>query len=549
MSDPFDDRMRELARAARAEAEADLDVDGALDAVHSSTGTTAVPLRRPRHRRVAGWLTAAAALTFALGAGILFTRGIGDDIATIDGSTPSSSQAPIDALLTVPTTATVTTPATAPATIAPAVPPPTEVMPAPTASTTTDPATSTSSPTTTAASTDDIETSDWRDFRWEGSGIPGSCALGAAKCTQLVHDAAGHPITYEPTARTLTRHGVPEVATSLPSEFGDAGFVLAAGPDDVVYLSIASAVPDELAADVVAITLADGDAGREIGRWSGVANTVGDSSLVPTRDGLVSVGCCGPDTIRPAPDADVLVPWLGRNGEPIALETPFFVIEIEYPSLTVNRKNPDGSTRSWTYEPAGDWMSRGMPNLTATFDGGFVASELGSDGSILARGYADGRLDQVVLGPDFVVASDADPAGRILLGDVSELPTQFARVDPFANGAAQWAGDVTIEPDRSLTFDDTTDVLAGSVVEFVDAIAPAADVNEIRTVEIDRRSETEWTATVTTSNLFDDSVGAVRWELIIEQVDSRTYDVTAGRATQACQPGRGHQDFTTEPCV
>jgi len=548
MTDPFDERMRELARAARAETEADLDtdhIDDALDDVRHTNATTAVAPGRPRHRRLVGWLTAAAALTFALSAGILFTRGTDDGVVTTDGSTPMSSPVSADLSMPAPTTLATTTalPTTAPsATSSPVVDPPTEADP------TTTPVTTL--PVATTMQTDGgDEVLGWREFPLEWSGIAGSCIPGAPTCTQLVHDADGDPVTYEPTTRILTRHVVPEVTATLPAGYGDRGFVVATGPQGVVYLSVAPAIPEELAADIVAVTLGDDDAGREIDRWSGVANTVGDSSLVPTPNGLVDVGCCGPDTVRPAVDADVVVPWVDRIGEPIVLETPVFVAEVEYPTLTVNRKNPDGSTQTWTYEPSADWMPRGMPNLTATFDGGFVAVEHGSQGMSITRGYADGRLDLFVLGPDFSNVDSVDPAGRILVGDIAGLDGRFARVDLFANGVNRWAGDMIVEPDGSIRFDDTSDVSAGSVVEFVAAIAPAAEVNEIRTIEIERRDETEWSATVTSSNLFDDSVAAVRWELVVERVDGRSFQVTSGRATQSCQSGRGHQDFSTELCV
>ncbi|MCB0968168.1 MAG: hypothetical protein KDB37_15160 [Ilumatobacter sp.] len=538
MSDRFDEQMRELGRAARAEAEAALDVDTALAAIHRSTGTTSVVTAEPPQRPRVGWLAIAAAVVVAIGAGVWFARDDGA-VVTVTPTVPSTVTPTVPATTpqVSPTTAATTTPTNVPATTAPTT------VPATTAPSTVP----TSSPVPVGQVVRDV---DWRDLPWEASGIAGSCVFGESTCTQLVHDAAGVPITYEPTTRTLVRHGVPELAVTLPAAYGDAGFVVATGPDDVVYLSVAPEVPEEMAADVVAVTLTDGDAGREIGRWAGVTNTVGDSSLVPTADGLLNVGCCGTDTIRPALDAEVPVPWIDRNGEPVALESPTFWVQIEYPALIVHRRNPDGSSRSWTYEPAGDWMPRGMPNLTATFDGGFVAAEFGSDGSTLARGYADGRLDQVVLGPEFVVVDAVDPAGRILLGDVAELDDQFARVDPFANGVAAWAGEITVDTDGTIVFvDDPSDVRAGSVVAFVAAIVPPADVNEIRTIDAERHSELTWTVTVTTSNLFDDSVAAVRWELEVAQVGVATFQVTSGQASQLCSPGRGPDVFTTELCV
>ena len=56
------------------------------------------------------------------------------------------------------------------------------------------------------------------------------------------------------------------------------------------------------------------------------------------------------------------------------------------------------------------------------------------------------------------------------------------------------------------------------------------------------------TVTVTLDGLFDDSVRAERWTLTFEP-DGENYVLTDATWAQRCQPGRGHQDFSPEPCV
>jgi len=56
------------------------------------------------------------------------------------------------------------------------------------------------------------------------------------------------------------------------------------------------------------------------------------------------------------------------------------------------------------------------------------------------------------------------------------------------------------------------------------------------------------TVTVTLEGLLDDSVRAERWTLGFEQED-KTYRLTAALREQRCQPGRGHQEFSAEPCI
>ena len=53
---------------------------------------------------------------------------------------------------------------------------------------------------------------------------------------------------------------------------------------------------------------------------------------------------------------------------------------------------------------------------------------------------------------------------------------------------------------------------------------------------------------MTLDGLFDDSVRAERWTLTFTP-DGDVYELTAAEWAQRCQPGRGHQAFTPEPCV
>jgi hypothetical protein len=54
--------------------------------------------------------------------------------------------------------------------------------------------------------------------------------------------------------------------------------------------------------------------------------------------------------------------------------------------------------------------------------------------------------------------------------------------------------------------------------------------------------------TVTFDGLLDGSVRAERWRLVLEPEDGG-YLLASAVRTLRCQPGRGHEDFTPEPCV
>ena len=56
------------------------------------------------------------------------------------------------------------------------------------------------------------------------------------------------------------------------------------------------------------------------------------------------------------------------------------------------------------------------------------------------------------------------------------------------------------------------------------------------------------TVTVTLDGLLDDSVRSERW--VLEFVpDDDVYRLTEAKWSQRCQVGRGHQDFSSQPCV
>ena len=56
------------------------------------------------------------------------------------------------------------------------------------------------------------------------------------------------------------------------------------------------------------------------------------------------------------------------------------------------------------------------------------------------------------------------------------------------------------------------------------------------------------TVVVTLDGLLDDSVRAQRWTLSFTP-EGDVYELTEARWAQRCQPGRGHQAFTPEPCT
>lgn len=57
------------------------------------------------------------------------------------------------------------------------------------------------------------------------------------------------------------------------------------------------------------------------------------------------------------------------------------------------------------------------------------------------------------------------------------------------------------------------------------------------------------TADVRVDRLADDSIRTLRFELALERRDDGTWRVESAAWSQRCQLGRGHQAFSSEPCV
>src|SRR5690606_31583544 len=147
--------------------------------------------------------------------------------------------------------------------------------------------------------------------------------------TQVRTASDGTSVSYDPVGRSLTWHSRPVVAATVPDTFGDV-WLDVVGRDGVVYLHVDAETPDEdgLAADLVAVVAGQADEVVEVGRWANVVDRIGDSELAPVPDGLVSVGCCGPDDVRPARDAPAVVPWLDATGTPVTGARPDVRAEI-----------------------------------------------------------------------------------------------------------------------------------------------------------------------------------------------------------------------------
>ena len=438
-------------------------------------------------------------------------------------------------------------------------------------STTAAPTTSTDAPTTADLGGDESSTIPVPDidellagFEFADSGIDHRCQRGPSpavlSCTQVTHDPSGVPVSWDPATRTLARHASDgtEATATLDATF-DNSWLVAAGPDEVVYLNVVYEPGAEGSADLVAVALAPGDAGREIAREVGAGNPGSDFDLVAVPSGITTTDWYGQGP-RPDPSRSIVMPWIDRGPDGAAAPASGvdeIRIDAYEATVTVNGR---------TWELTGEAASippTGMPALERTFDGGFIAryNEVVNEyRSIVVRGWPDGTVTEWVAPPDpngfHGLLVIPEPMGSVLAASGD----RFVRLYPFGVAPAAWdvvldvdveAGrvDPTALNDHLATLDTSTPQPPWDTdaIAFADAVlGPVWSPIELRTITVVEQGADTTTVVVTNSNFPDDSVFAARYTIEVRS-DLRRVEQIAW--ANRCQPNRGHQTFEAALCV
>jgi hypothetical protein len=141
---------------------------------------------------------------------------------------------------------------------------------------------------------------------------------------------------------------------------------------------------------------------------------------------------------------------------------------------------------------------------------------------------------------------------------LSVLALALAGCGEDGNGETAWSGPPDPAADGTVTVDGFADYAQG-VEEHWEGSAVMTAAEFLR---LDQQTATRTTiagaasaegagpevVVVTLDGLLDDSVRAQRWTLTFEPADE-VYELTEAQWAQRCQPGRGHESFTPEPCV
>ncbi|MFZ4809996.1 MAG: hypothetical protein ACOYL9_01505 [Ilumatobacteraceae bacterium] len=305
--------------------------------------------------------------------------------------------------------------------------------------------------------------------------------------------------------------------------------LLAVGPDDVVYL-VTRATSEE-PTDIIAFRLGTSMA-TEIARAKAVGDPSGDTDIVPTTNGLVAVGCCSFDPIRPDPNAEPLMRWVNRDGATVTDSRPQIRVETVVAGegaangVAFVREDANGTVKRWPATGGIEAFIRGMPGVAPLDDGGAIVvyQDLGGAATIYLRLKPNGAIERTTSAPQYAF--------------------------PIRSGALYGWGDGSFEQIVLATFTDPVDALGGGlptgssaddviqqlVAQRQPQVAEQGDcVTSVRVVG--RTGTDPVIATIASRNPCDDSVGGQNLTSTIGSDADGRWAVTAATEANLCLRG------------
>ncbi|MGB3736260.1 MAG: hypothetical protein WA964_14975 [Ilumatobacter sp.] len=388
-------------------------------------------------------------------------------------------------------------------------------------------------------------------------------------CTQLANTQNGRIVGLDPAAgvlRVYNPDGTELQAEVTIAEALESPQLWSIGPDDVAYVQTLGPESGESASELLAIPLIGSSAGSVVMRWTGLS-TSGDNTLIPRKAGLTSVGCCGPKETRPTPDATIYR-WVDRNGEPVESTAPSFDLNLGDAGNSVTRIEtaPDGSPSFTPFTlPLAFQYPRDFPWITATDDGGALAFDqvAARSGSVYVlvdfdTDWPGANVDNGDIyyqpEPEFSGIPLLEPSGTVIVLEGAGSG-QFVRRSLDEVATRGWPGRVEIDLDTgSAAAPGLNDYIAaeqpfwaGDPELLAFQLAPAlGDSEEVR---IEFEGSEAPAITITTTGLLDDSAEATQLVVTTERADDGLLRFVSATYGFRCVPGRGHQDFSVDPCV
>lgn len=129
-------------------------------------------------------------------------------------------------------------------------------------------------------------------------------------------------------------------------------------------------------------------------------------------------------------------------------------------------------------------------------------------------------------------------------GDEEAAATWDGPPAPDAEGRVQVDGFVAYQEDVDERWERAPALAAGEFLRLDERTAARTTIEGTAQAE----GAGPQTVVVTLDGLLDDSVRAERWTLAFERV-GEAYRLASARRDLRCQPGRGHDEFSPEPCL
>ncbi len=172
-------------------------------------------------------------------------------------------------------------------------------------------------------------TPDGSELEIEALGRSLTCSETTGRCFPPIVLRDGTLVSIEPDQGTITVYEPTPRTFRIQATIDPAiTYLVAAGPDGVVYVVTQSAEITDPVGDLLAVSTTPSSAGEVVFRAKGAVGMSGDSTLKPTAAGLVPAGCCGGEPRQPSDDPSrVVMQWRDHTGE----------IVVDYgPELWVN---------------------------------------------------------------------------------------------------------------------------------------------------------------------------------------------------------------------
>lgn len=398
-----------------------------------------------------------------------------------------------------------------------------------------------------------------------------NCAGISIACTQLALTETGRIVGFDEvddTFRVYDAEGT-ELQTEVELAETVAGlnpFFVAVGPDDVAYLEVDDAVVTDPVGRVLAIPLVGSNAGSVVMEWTGRGRS-GDSSLIARKSGLTVVPCCGGDGTRPTPDATIYR-WVDRGGGTIESTAPSFDLNLgrDANSLTRIDTADDGSPIFTPLPlPTAYANPRDFPQVVATDDGGALAYDFVQTRSGGVEVFVDFGTDwprtNVENGSvyyrqigDSVGVGLLEPSGTVIVAEGQNIGQWVRRnLDEIAiqgwpdRTEGEVGSDAVTAPGLNDLIDDDQPVWAADPELFAWQFATSLRDVGANVVEYDDSDSP--VITITSTGLLGDSVTATRLVVTTSRGDDGLLRFVSAVSSFQCEPGRGHQDFSTELCT